>query len=853
MSVPDARTDNVYFAEFLDDFFAECDEHLTRVHRSLLALQRLTSQEQPNRSILDELFRSFHSLKGLSGMVGLKESEELVHEMESYLRALRQGQATFSSAALDALVSAVHLLEQVLNARRIGQPSPDTTSMLKWLQNLTPTPLPQAPPNLQPIEPTIVGRPVVLNAEEQERLEEALRRGAQAWRFIFIPTSELVEQGISVASIRARLEQIGNIIRIEPRVAPHGTVAFEFIVASDSEETLFAPWSGDGLRYGPYAPDTTSNSPPLTDEPSAPSTDIPNHSFALSNVVRVDLARLDHVMSLVGELMISRARLNDTLARHESDIPASQQHTLFDLNHAMERQLRDLREGVMRTRLVPIGTIFERMQFVIRDLAQDSGKQIVLDLSGQETEIDKFIVERMLDPLLHLVRNAVSHGIETSAERAALGKPKIGTIALHASASGDAVIIEVEDDGAGVDPEAIAARARAQGLLRPDQSLVAGDILDIICTPGFSMRVEADRTSGRGVGMAAVKSTIQELGGTLMLDTRPGLGSRFTIQLPLTLAIINALIVGVADQIFAVPLPAIREVIEVEREAVSVVERHELIAYRGTALPLLRLAHFFNLSETGQEGRYALVIGSGAGAVGLVVGRIAGRQEIIVRAMNDPLVRVPGLSGATELGDGAPVLILNTAELVHSARQQPRYERRLPAPAMPTPPIFAGSTVQLRRSTMPDTGHETEPFILFEIAGTTYGVPSRAVQQMEMVERITAVPNAPPCIDGIVFSLGHVIPVVNLRRRFGFERIPSDRRSRLIVVRSGERRVGLLADTAREFVSISPESIHPPPDSIAGHERNCLKGTALLGERLILILNIDEVLDGAETILTPAA
>ncbi len=312
------------------------------------------------------------------------------------------------------------------------------------------------------------------------------------------------------------------------------------------------------------------------------------------------------------------------------------------------------------------------MQFVVHDLARATGKQIELQLSGQETEIDKLVVERMMDPLLHLVRNAVSHGLEGPEERLAGGKPAEGTLSLRAATAGDMVVIEVEDDGRGLDTEKIIARARTNGLLGAAEEPNAERLLEIICAPGFSTREEADLASGRGVGMAVVYDTVHELGGRLSLDSRQGLGARFTIHLPLTLVIVDALLVTAGGQTFAVPQLTLREIVEVEPDALHLMEHNEIVYHRGAALPVLRLARLFGLpdepapAKAGRPVLYLLVAGSGAKLAGLAVDRLRGQREIVVSAVNDPLLRMPGISGATELADGRVVLILEPAALIRN-------------------------------------------------------------------------------------------------------------------------------------------------------------------------------------------
>jgi len=335
----------------------------------------------------------------------------------------------------------------------------------------------------------------------------------------------------------------------------------------------------------------------------------------------------------------------------------------------MGRQLRDLREGVMRVRMVQIGEIFERMRFVVRDLAREGGKHVVLDVLGRETEIDKFLVERMMDPLLHLVRNAVSHGLEPPDERQAQGKPPEARLTLQAMTTGENVVIEIADDGRGIDQARVRERAKARGLLDSDNALDNDALLHLICLPSFSTRIEADRESGRGVGMDVVKRAVEALSGTLSLSTEKGKGTRFRMELPLTLAIADALIVAVSGQTYAVPQTIVREVIEVEPSAVRALERNEIIAYRDGALPLLRLEKVFNLEKAGNSHNgsfHVFVTGAGGNALGFAVDKILGHREIVVRGISDPLAQVPGIAGATDLGDERVVLILDVPALRRS-------------------------------------------------------------------------------------------------------------------------------------------------------------------------------------------
>jgi len=304
------------------------------------------------------------------------------------------------------------------------------------------------------------------------------------------------------------------------------------------------------------------------------------------------------------------------------------------------------------------------MRFVVRGLERELNKRIELRIDGGDTEIDKLIVERMMDPLLHLVRNAISHGLESPAERVAAGKPQTGFLRLSAKTAGDTVIVEVEDDGRGIDIERVAARARSLGWIGDEETLQPKRLLDVISAPGFTTRDEADLASGRGVGMAAVYSSVNELAGSIALNTETGKGTRFTIRLPLTLLIADSLMVTVNQQRFAIPQTAVREVLAIDTSSIKVFENNEVVPFRGGVLPLVRLARIFGFNEKTQSRLHVLVVENGGSPAGLAVDRITGQREIVVRSVSDPLVRVPGVVGATELGDGRPVLILDPHALM---------------------------------------------------------------------------------------------------------------------------------------------------------------------------------------------
>ena len=645
MPAPDQHADIA--GAFIDDYFVECEEHLQLVRAALLSLETAVGARPPS-GVVEELFRSFHSLKGISAMVELREAEQLAHEMESCLRAFGARDVTVSTHAVDTLVDGVHAFEQVVAARRARKRIPSIADPVRRLSNLSvglhaaiPSPTPSAP---SPVD----------------------NGGRQLWRVTFTPTPELVGRSVKVDTIRARLAQHGRIESVVPRVVSGG-IAFDFVVATD-DGSAFGAWVRDGVqaeRLQETAVVSDDEAGGDVDTSSARTSQLASGS---ANMVRVDLTRLDDLMRLVGDLVVSRSRLEDSLSKIEPFAPPALWRDVQEHGENIERRLRDLRDAVMRVRLVSVGEIFRRMPFVVRDLARDSGKRVRLDLVGESTEIDKFLIERMMDPVLHLVRNAVSHGIESPVERTAAGKPPEGTIRLAAATVGESVVLEVSDDGRGLDVGAIVRRARDAGMAVPDGDLDPRLLLDIIAAPGFSTRDEVDRVSGRGVGMAVVRDAIQELGGTISLETTPGQRTSFRIVLPVTLAIADAMIVHVGDRLFAVPQSSVREVGEVDPRAIRALENNELITHRGEALPVVRLSRMFGIPGGDRPRLHLLVVGQGGSPMGVLVDRIAGQREIVVKTIVDPLVKVAGVSGATELGDGRLVLILDVPALTRLAR-----------------------------------------------------------------------------------------------------------------------------------------------------------------------------------------
>jgi two-component system chemotaxis sensor kinase CheA len=629
--------------ELLNDFFAESDEHLTDIREALLALERDPEGAQ-SPALFEKLFRSFHSLKGILGMAGIRSAEQLAHRIEDFLRKISKGEQRFSPGALDVLAAGSELIAQTVAAFRNKAPLPDVSQSLVTMDSL----VQQAPIETEHETPKAAD-------SLQLKIEAAAKSGNAIWKCTFAPSPELNERGVNVNEIRKRLSAFGEIIHAAPRVE-NGAVAFEFFISAKELPPNVADWKPDGMAFEKVR---ESSAMPGAPE-AAPATPVSLFA-ASSHIIRVELSRLDDLMRISGELIIQRARLEKQI-RALATLPGIDLRGLQEVDVGLGRQFRELRETVMRLRLVPIAEIFDRLPFVVRDLTRDSKKKVRLAIHGQRTELDKYVVERLKDPLLHLVRNAVSHGIEDAESRVAQGKSPEGNLTLSAKTAGEMVVITIADDGQGLDREKIAARAAEIGIQTPP-SLNNAALLDLICRPGFSTREEADLAAGRGVGMAVVSNTLRELGGNLGLESEEGKGTTFTMRLPLTLLITDALIVSAADQQFAIPQGSVEEVLHIEEANVRRMDKSELVSVRGTAMPLVRLRDIFGFPASDRAMPSVIVSQTDRGRVGLVVDRINGQRQVVVRSLRDPLLSVSGVVGATELGDGKPLLILDPTAL----------------------------------------------------------------------------------------------------------------------------------------------------------------------------------------------
>jgi two-component system chemotaxis sensor kinase CheA len=389
-------------------------------------------------------------------------------------------------------------------------------------------------------------------------------------------------------------------------------------------------------------------------------------------MVRVDFAKLDHLLNLVGELIVHRTKLND-LARQIADVVPGAGPELLEAVRQVAGVSTQLQETIMDVRMLPIRHVFERFPRLVRDLARQQGKQVELVLQGEETRVDKAVIDEIGEPLVHLIRNAVDHGIESPAARVARGKPATGTLLLSAAQESSQVVITLVDDGSGIDAAAVRRKALERGIVRADEELSDRDAVQLIFTEGFSTARTVTDVSGRGVGLDVVVQSMERLNGLIEAETIPGAGTKFTLQLPLTLAIITVLMVEVAGAVYALPSGAVVESLRFPRSEVTRINGRDTLRVRDRLVPLVHLAELFGAEAPGGDSAYAVIVGRGEKRLGLTVDRLRGQQDVVIKAL-DPVVAeaVVGIAGATILGDGRVVLILDVASLFEGRRARAR-------------------------------------------------------------------------------------------------------------------------------------------------------------------------------------
>ncbi|UXB25981.1 chemotaxis protein CheA [Stenotrophomonas maltophilia] len=595
------------------DFIIEAQEILDRLGEQLVSLE----QAPQDSDQLNAVFRGYHTLKGGAGFLGVTAMVELCHAAEEALGAARAGQAVLQAHHFDAAQQSLDYLQSMLDAvssgTEPGYAPPDLIAQFDVQGAAVAAPAAAAAP--------AAGGSDLITDDEFEALLDQLHGGNAPTAIA--PAKKADDGLISEDEFEALLDQL------------HGGAA-----PGAKPAAVLAPAPAPAPR--PVAAPT-----PVAKPAAKPLAEA-------EHTVRVDTKRLDAIVNLIGELVLSRNRLKTLRARLRDE---ELDRAVSTLDIATAR----LQSAVMRTRMQPVGKVFSRFPKVARDVARSLKKEVDLELIGAETELDRNLVEALADPLVHLVRNAIDHGVEMPDLREAQGKPRMGHVRLSAQQEGDYVSIEVQDDGAGIDPEKLRAKAREKGLIDPEAAarLSSEECLHLVFLPGFSTKQQVTDISGRGVGMDVVQSRIRELSGQIQIQSELGRGSRFLIRVPLTLAILPTLLVQAGEDVYALPLARVMEVLHAPRTSLGWFDGRAVLDRRSHTLPLVDLRQWLDVTPAASTLLTIVVLQAGEARFGLVVDQVRGREEVVIKPLPKALRGLRGYAGATLIGDGRMALILD--------------------------------------------------------------------------------------------------------------------------------------------------------------------------------------------------
>ena len=673
-------------SQYLGAFLDEAGDNLKHLDDLILAVEK----DPSDMDNLAEIFRSAHTLKGMSATMGFDRMASLTHAMEDMLDYVRKGTYALKPADMDLLFRSLDTLQSMVDSIRSagGEGEAETGALVQALRDAVKPGKPAAE-----VSPAAAEPGPDLTDQEKQWVEEAAGLGLNVYEIKTALSPECLLKAARAYMVVSRLDELGDIIKTEPSVEALENEEFDldflvFLAAAQPMEEIrqavlkvsevqsaeIKQVMDTGVSGGEEeteveavpekddsAEKTTQSPPPAAAAPAAQPLRRLETAKKASQTVRVDIDRLDKLMNLVGELVIGRARIERLVQEaqlRDFDEPLSQ----------LGRISGDIQELVTKLRMVPVSFIFERFPRLVRDLSKTLGKEIELQMEGQETELDRTVIDEIGDPMVHIIRNCLDHGIETIENRRKAGKPEKGLIRISAYQEGSGVIIEVTDDGKGINAGKVRSKALANGVITEEESAAMSDeeVVNLIFLPGFSMAEKVTDVSGRGVGMDAVKTKVESLGGQFDVSTEVGVGTRVFVRLPLTLAIVLALLIKVGEETYAIPLENVEETILVKKENVRTVHGTPATLLRGEVLTLCSLAGSLGASAIREEesGEFpVVVVKTGRMRVGFIVDDLIGQQDIVIKSLGRFLSKIRGIAGATILGDGNVALILDVAGL----------------------------------------------------------------------------------------------------------------------------------------------------------------------------------------------
>ena len=674
--------------QYMDMFLDESHEHLQSLNEGLLRLE----ENMEEISAVNDIFRNAHTLKGMSATMGFAKIAELTHEMEDVLDLVRKEQLKLNEDIMDTLFKCLDSLEQMVDSVGNGEAEDvvdvsDLVAKLSSISKGTPAPAEAAP--------SAAAAPAADGASSDLGIDDididVMKKAKEAGMNIFHVKVTLMESCVLKAArsvmVMHALDEVGDVIKSVPPAEDLEQEKFEHsfdVVIATSADTEAVKNAVDtvseiedigveeldpdalGKQIEPAPAQTAPAAAPAAKKPAAPAKKAGAKSAPAakkphqSQSVRVDIEKLDTLMNLMGELVINKVRLEQI----------GQTHRMSDLMETLEQMDRvtgDLQNIVMKVRMVPVSAVFNRFPRMVRDVSKELGKEINLTIEGEETELDRTVIDEIGDPIMHLLRNSLDHGVESPDAREAKGKSRVGEVGLIARHEGNNVVIMITDDGAGIDADKIRRKAVEKGMISQSEadSLDDADAVRLIFLPGFSTAEQITDISGRGVGMDVVRSKIEALSGHVDVETHIDEGSIFKIKLPLTLAIIQAMLVRVQEEMYAIRLGSIDRTINIKPTDIQTVRNKEVIVLRGEIIPIIRMEEALQVPHTkDSDEHFVVVVHAGEAKAGIVVDNLIGQQEIVIKTLGNLFAGLKLFGGATVLGDGRVALILDVATMI---------------------------------------------------------------------------------------------------------------------------------------------------------------------------------------------
>ncbi|MFC4683371.1 MULTISPECIES: chemotaxis protein CheA [Exiguobacterium] len=650
--------------EYLGLFLDESQEHIQSVNTQLLKLEQTGSQEA-----IQEIFRSAHTLKGMSATMGYESVANLTHEMESALDLVRAGKKESNQLLLDTMFSAMEQIEEMIaNIETGGRgANVDVAATVSAFQSFIGS-TPKA-------APTVEANVFTADLYTDSVITQAKETGFEAFQLHVKLSDAVVLKAARAYMVFDRLQELGEVVRTLPETEAIEQEQFDlsFDVLFVSQETAdvieHAVSQVSEVEHVLVTVYTSASSEPevavsaetvvvAEAKPKVEAEEPKEQAVAQAKTIRVNLERIDRLMNLFEEFIIDRGRL-ERLADEVG------QPELNETVEKIKRGTNELQSLVLTLRMMPIEQVFNRFPRMVRSVAKDIHKKVQLEITGAETELDRTVIDEIGDPLVHLIRNAIDHGIELPEVRVAAGKPEQGSLALRAYHGGNRVFIEIEDDGAGIHVDKVRSKALERGVITPEEATAMTDneVAMLIFAPGFSTADVVTDLSGRGVGLDVVKNKIESLGGVVTLETVVGQGTKFQVSLPLTLSIISAMLVQAGEETYAIPLSSILETTLLDEADILTAHRERVFDFRGQLVPLVYLKEMFAIETETKTQFPVVVVRKGNKLVGVVVNDLIGQQEIVMKPLGTYLEGIPAISGATILGDGRVALIVDSNDL----------------------------------------------------------------------------------------------------------------------------------------------------------------------------------------------